>query len=753
MTEDPTKPRRDRAKPPSDIADPASEPGLDEAARQFGAALWREIVSLLARGVRVSRRAGVLAARAANAAAMLAGSLGLRVANAYNRQKAGHASKTVENPRRSVNSASGNRRMRFTTLRASWSNHPIGSIVIGLAAFVCLGLSAAVIAAYITLPDLDQVRGEAENRLVFEDADGNPLIARGSVPSAYANSDQIPEVLIDAVVAIEDRRFFDHSGLDYRAILRAALSNLRAGKIVEGGSTLTQQLVKISYLEPERTFSRKLHEALLTRQLEGQLSKEEILTRYLNTVYLGSGATGMPAAAQVYFATDISDLTLAQSAALAAMIRAPSAVNPFSNIERLRERAALVIDLMLAQDRIDEGPANAARVELATMAPQRIAASYGSWFTDWVVKEADKLSTRFDGVVTLRTTLVPEIQTAAEAAVRTVLDQAGSKAEAALVAITPSGEIVAMVGGRDYAQSQFNRATDALRSPGSTFKTFVYLTALSQGLSPSDRINDAPIDIDGYRPENFAGRYRGKVTLAEAFARSLNAATVRLAMAVGLDRVVETARALGIEAELTETPALALGASGVTLLDMVEGYAGIAGGIMPVTGRGISGISSGQAGSFLGLRWPEPLETDVTRRLVTARKDIIAMLALAVSDGTGQAAALPGGAVGKTGTSQDYRDALFIGWNGSLVTGVWVGNDDNTPMDGVTGGQLPAQIWQAFMAVATTSAPSRAESNVSESAPAGPSCNISACERSYRSFRASDCTYQPYRGGRKLCTR
>lgn len=216
---------------------------------------------------------------------------------------------------------------------------------------------------------------------------------------------------------------------------------------------------------------------------------------------------------------------------------------------------------------------------------------------------------------------------------------------------------------------------------------------------------------------------------------------------VGLDRVIETARALGIEADLSETPALALGASGVTLLDMVEAYAGIASGVMPIQGRGIEGISSGNDASFLSFRWPDPPETDAIRRLMAARDDMTRMLSLVVSDGTGQAASLPGGAVGKTGTSQDFRDALFIGWNGGLVTGVWVGNDDNTPMDGVTGGQLPTQIWKTFMAAATTPATSATEQNAAVAVPTGPSCNVSACQRAYRSFRASDCTFQPYRGG------
>jgi len=753
LPNDEIKPPGDPSTAPEDIKPPVADPELSEAARLFSAALWRAFNRLMISGAALSGKAFAKATSAGKHAARQADRGRRKLAIRHKRRKAGRAEHAENQPvveDRIMQKNPQTSRPIFHGVRSVLS---IRKIAISLGAIVSLGLIAVIITAFATLPDLDDIRPGAENRLVFEDTNGDPLIARGSVPSDYAAAERIPDALRNAVVAVEDQRFFDHGGLDYRAILRAAWRNMRAGEVVEGGSTLTQQLVKITYLEPDRTFQRKLHEAVLTRQLERRSSKDEILTRYLNSVYLGAGATGMPAAAQVYFGVDIANLTLAQSAALAAMIRAPSTVNPFSDLPRLRDRAMLVIDLMVNQHRIDTAAANAARAELTTMAPKRSNASYGSWFTDWVVREADGLSTGFDGVVILRTTLDPQIQTAAETALNTIMEQAGSPAEAALIAMTPSGQIVAMVGGRDYSKSQFNRATDALRSPGSTFKTFVYLTALSQGIAPMDRIDDAAIDIDGYRPENFEGRFRGKVSLAEAFARSLNAATVRLAMTVGLDRVVETARTLGIEAELSETPALALGASGVTLIDMVEAYAGIASGIIPVKGRGIEGISSGGDASLLSFRWPDPPSTEATQRLMAAREDMTRMLALVVSDGTGQAADMPGGAVGKTGTSQDFRDALFIGWNGSLVTGVWVGNDDNTPMDGVTGGQLPAQIWKTFMEAATTPAISGTEQVAAVPVPTGSTCNVSACQRSYRSFRASDCTFQPYRGRRKLCTR
>ncbi len=749
MPDDPIEPQRGPVTQPVAMNDHKAEPGLGEATRLFFGALWRETSRLMKGMMKILRRAG---AKAASVGGDIAGQFdnGRRaLVIRYARYKSNPGVDLPEAPIAStVPDPASPKNANTPRFGLSFRN-----IAIGVGGLASLALMTMIITVLTSLPDLDDLKSGAENRLIFEDSQGNPLIAQGSVPLDYAEYERIPDDLQDAVLAIEDRRFFDHGGLDLKAIARAGWANMRAGGVVEGGSTITQQLVKITYLNPDRTFRRKLREAILTRQLERRLTKEEILTRYLNAVYLGSGATGMPAAAQVYFGVNISELSLAQSAALAAMIQAPSKVNPFSNLQQLRTRAGLVIDLMQTQDRIDKASANAARAELATMRPQRSSASYGSWFTDWVVREADDLATEFDGVVALRTSLNPEIQKAAESSVREILEQAQNPAEAALIAMTPSGQVVAMVGGRDYTQSQFNRATDALRSPGSTFKTFVYLTALSQGLSPNDRVVDAPMDIDGYRPNNFGDRYRGKVTLAEAFALSLNTATVRLAMAVGLDNVIETARTLGIDAELSETPALALGASGVTLLDMVEAYAGIAAGTIPVTGRGITGISSGDDKASFNFRWPEVPVTDESKRLMAARSDMIEMLALVVSDGTGQAAALPGGAVGKTGTSQDFRDALFIGWNNDLITGVWVGNDDNSPMDGVTGGQLPAQIWKRFMAAATTPNASGSATNVMQSAPAPPSCNVSACQRAYRSFRASDCTFQPYRGGRKLCTR
>jgi 1A family penicillin-binding protein len=746
-----------------------THPSLGDASRNFGAALWRAVSEAL-QIVWTSLLRFLRMAFANFITLMRATGSGLRSFHCRWRAK------VAQRAAWAVNSAHRDTHHSVAGPTQDLAKVPRRQIrigrVIGGFALLTLFMTSGGFALYaaFTMPGLNSMRINAENSLIFEDAAGNPLLTSGAVPSVYANEASIPKMLRQAVIAIEDRRFYNHGAVELRSVLRAAVNNFRSGGVVEGGSTISQQFVKITYLDPERSFRRKFHEAILAYQLERRFTKDEILTRYLNAVYLGAGATGMPAAAHVYFSTDLASLSLAQAAALAAMIRAPSAVNPFSDLDALRKRASLVLDRMVAEGFVSGAEADAARAELATMTPLRPDASYGTWFSDWVLAEADRMSSGFDGVVTLRTTLDPVAQKLAENAVSIILENAGVTSEAALISMTPEGEIVAMVGGRYYADSQFNRATDALRSPGSTFKTIVYLTALMQGFSPNDRVRDEAVDIDGYQPQNFGGRFHGEVSLSDAFAQSMNAATVRVAMAVGLDKVIETARILGIEAELSATPSLALGASGVTLLDLTEAYASLATGRLPVKARGISGLKSGEDNSFYKFKWPAPELQPGADRVMLARAPMIYMLRQVIDEGTGKNAALPGGAFGKTGTSQDFRDAMFIGWNEKLITGVWVGNDDNSPMDGITGGALPAQIWQRFMfdaasdqsdaaAVSASAAPpepgeaSLALTATSEVGAYGPTCNIRTCERFYRSFRASDCTYQPYRGSRTLCTR
>ena len=317
---------------------------------------------------------------------------------------------------------------------------------------------------------------------------------------------EFPDALVDAVISIEDRRFYSHWGLDFRGIMRALARNVSAGEVVEGGSTINQQLVKILHLERDRTLKRKIREAAIAVWLDMRLGKDEILTRYLNNIYLGAGATGVPAAARIYFDKNPADLTLAESALLAGLIKAPSQLNPLKDLDAARSRAAVVLDAMVAAGRLEADAANAAKENPATLAPSRIDAHTGTWFADWVAKEAAEITGSFRGTMRVRTTLIPELQAAAEAAVSTALADAGEAhgaSQAALVALRPDGAVLAMVGGKNYQDSEFNRAVDAMRQPGSAFKLFVYYAALRNGLSPRDRIEDAPLEIEGWEPQNF----------------------------------------------------------------------------------------------------------------------------------------------------------------------------------------------------------------------------------------------------------
>ena len=609
--------------------------------------------------------------------------------------------------------------------------------------------------------------------LVLETADGRPLGRTGPLTDAAARSD-FPDVLVNAVLSIEDRRFYQHVGLDPQGILRAARVNHGAGKIVEGGSTITQQLVKLRGAGREQTMERKLREAFAALWLDFRMDKEAILTEYLNRIYLGAGAFGVSAAARLYFGKRLTELSVAEAAMLAGLIKAPSEYNPIRNLETARQRAAHVLDAMVETGAIDvktAAEAKAAPAEVKTPAELTLATS---WFADWIAKHEFPKVAADTRTMKVRTTLVPELQQAAEQVVAEALKapRRGGPSQAALVAMRPDGAVVAMVGGQDYDQSQFNRAADAKRQPGSAFKVFVYYAALRSGYLPSDVIDASPIRIKRWEPENFGGRRYGKMRLEQAFANSVNTAAVRLATNVGLDKVVAAARDLGIDAPLSQVPSLALGTSELTLVDLTGAFASVR------TGRRIDpfGIIAfgpeNQGLRTVGAR---------TGSALPHREELTGLLRRVVTSGTGRGADTGGFVAGKTGTSQDRRDAWFIGFNETLVVGVWVGNDDHSPMRGVTGGSLPAQIWRRFVEAAgavTRARPHIAVEQTPESAaapreasvtegrgsasyffpfraattPEGPQCNVKACADAYDSFRASDCTYQSYRGGRKMCS-
>ncbi|MBV9980924.1 PBP1A family penicillin-binding protein [Bradyrhizobium sp.] len=624
--------------------------------------------------------------------------------------------------------------------------------------------------------------------IVMTSADGHDLFRKGNLQLAPVAVKDMPATVIDAVLSIEDRRFYRHHGVDPLSMVRAFRANSEAGRVVAGGSTITQQLVKILFLGPQRTYKRKIQEAAMSLWIEHHLTKDEILTSYLNNVYLGSGTVGFPAAAKVYFGKTVDHLSLAEAAMLAGMINAPSHDDPFHDLGAARKRATSVIDAMVANGKLTEEDALVAKLHPATPVAGESAPASTGWFADWVYNKAAPIIPASGGTVRLRTTLDLRLQELAQNIVQSTLAKSGGEknaGQAALVAMRPNGAVLAMVGGRNYDSSQYNRAVDAERQPGSAFKLFDYYAALRQGYTPDDTVLDAPIDIRGWQPKNYGHRHRGEVTLADAFADSLNDAAVRLAQQVGIGEVISAARDLGLRAPLKNNPSLALGSNEVTLLDLTSAYAAVRAGQAPVSPRGIAALVT-EKGDV-----PADASGTAQHSLGQYQSQLIALLRGVVEHGTGRAAALQGFAAGKTGTAQDYRDAWFIGFDDHLVVGVWVGNDDHTPMNRVTGGSLPAKIWKDFVeqaeqiaavdvnspasgAPATTvgqssggTSPERAIASDQDRAAAadgslapasaeshGGQCNVAACEQFYHSFRSSDCTYQPYSGGpRQYCAR
>jgi penicillin-binding protein 1A len=550
-------------------------------------------------------------------------------------------------------------------------------------------------------------------------ADGSLIAGYGDLYGERLGVNELSPQLVQAVVAIEDRRFFEHPGVDLRGLVRAMFANLRAGGIVQGGSTLTQQLAKNLFLTPERSFDRKFRELLLAFALEKRFAKDEILTIYLNRVYLGAGTYGVEAAAQRYFGTSARRIDTYQAAVLAGLLRAPSRLNPDNDPAAAHARALTVLAAMADAGFLRLGEAERigqtrrpGRGDAALPRP-RVAGQTRRYFADWVLGQAAGFAGRKGDSLAVDTTLDPALQAYAERAVAA----AGLKgAQVALVALRDDGAVLAMIGGHDYAQSQFNRVTDALRQPGSAFKPVVYLPALEAGMTPDSKVHDAPITVDGWTPQNFTRGYRGEVTLREAVARSLNTPAVRVAEDVGRERVIQAARRLGITAPLTPHPALALGAGEMTPLELAAAYAVFANGGDAVVPYGIVEIR--QAGDVLFRRADR-----APRRVIDAgaAAEMTDMLRAVVDWGTGKRAKLDRPAAGKSGTSQDFRDAWFAGYADGIVTVVWIGNDDNTPMDGVTGSGLPAEIWRNFMAAAGTAGTARVRpSPASAAAPAKP---------------------------------
>ncbi|WP_022723039.1 transglycosylase domain-containing protein [Rhodopseudomonas sp. B29] len=531
-------------------------------------------------------------------------------------------------------------------------------------------------------------------------ADGSQLAVRGEQAGTNVALKDLPPYLPKAFIAIEDRRFYQHFGVDPIGIARAAVANILHRGVSQGGSTLTQQLAKNLFLTQDRTLTRKLQEVELALWLERKHSKAEILELYLNRVYFGSGAYGVEAAAQKYFGKSAKDVTLVEAAMLAGLVKSPSRLAPNRNPEGAEKRAQTVLAAMNDAGFITDKQAQAAIAHpVYTVKPN--GAGTVNYVADWVGEVLDDLVGQIDQSIIVETSIDPKMQSEAEAA---IIDELAAKSvkfkvsQGALVAMTPDGAVKAMIGGRNYAESQFNRAVTAKRQPGSAFKPFVYLTAIESGLTPDTIRQDAPLDIKGWKPENYSREYFGAVTLTQALSMSLNTVAVRLGLEVGPKAVVRTAHRLGIASKLDANPSIALGTSEVSVTELVGAYAPFANGGLLVSPHVVNRIRTAQGNKILYTRPSEPLDRVVDPRAVAMMNT---MMEETLRSGTAHKASLPGWmAAGKTGTSQDFRDAWFIGYTSTLVTGVWLGNDDNSPTKKATGGGLPVEVWTRFMRAA-----------------------------------------------------
>jgi penicillin-binding protein 1A len=533
--------------------------------------------------------------------------------------------------------------------------------------------------------------------------EGNLIANRGASGGEAISLHEMSPYLPEAVVAIEDRRFYSHFGVDPIGFARAMAANVMSGRLVQGGSTITQQLAKNLFLTPDRTIERKVQEVLLALWLERKYTKKQILEMYLNRVYLGSGSYGVAAASRRYFDKSAKEVALPEAALIAGLLKAPSRLSPARDPKAASERAQLVLAAMRDQGMIGDKELN-----FAMKQPASRAASYWSgseqYVADRVMEELPALIGDVRSDVIVDTTVDLGLQKLGEASIRDLISKNGEKlnvSQGAMVSVDGTGAVRALIGGYDYANSQFDRASEAKRQPGSAFKPFVYLSALEQGFTPESVRNDAPIRIGNWTPGNYNGKYFGKVTLAEALARSLNSVSAQLVMEVGPKTVVSTAHRLGIESNLTSNASLALGTSEVTLLELTDSFVPFANGGYKAPLHIIRRVTTNDGKVLYEYKSPAPSRVIDPRNVGMMN----AMLSQTVESGTATKAKFGWPAAGKTGTSQNFRDAWFIGYTSNLTTGVWFGNDDGKPTKKITGGSLPAIAWKDFMVAAHKGVP------------------------------------------------
>jgi penicillin-binding protein 1A len=561
--------------------------------------------------------------------------------------------------------------------------------------FIWLAIFAAAALFYYFqgLPSLDDLEKESGKQIVqINYSNGNRLTNRGEIYESEVNYYELPEHLINAVVATEDRRFFSHHGVDIFGMMRAYAANKKAGRIVQGGSTITQQLAKLLFLSSDRTFKRKIQEVLLALQLERRFTKEQIMTFYLNRAYFGAGNNGVGSAAKSYFGKDVSQLNLSESALLAGLLKAPSKLSPKNNRELSESRTAVVLRAM-----IDAGYITRDNISELQQDPHYITDhAQRLYFADFVYDQLPDFLGKKDKkeqVISVTTTLDESIQASLESVLNKFLDKHSkklAKAEISVVVMDRTGAVLGMSGGRDHQQSQFNRAVYAKRQVGSAFKTFVYLTAFEKGWNANDVLVDRKISVGTWVPDNYNSQFLGEVTLKRAFAESLNSVAVSLAREIGGSAVASTARRCGIVSKIDKNdPTIALGTTEATLLELTSAYATIAAGGQVAIPHFIAEIVGGENQQLYGYESSgvDPILSE------NSISEIKKLLRAVVENGTGKNANVADDVFGKTGTSQNYRDAWFVGFDDKYVIGVWIGNDDNSPTDKITGGSLPAMLF------------------------------------------------------------
>jgi penicillin-binding protein 1A len=568
-----------------------------------------------------------------------------------------------------------------------------------------LGTAGFILLLALALPAFEETKGDwraqSDFAVTFLDRYGNEIGHRGIIHEDSVPIDELPDSLIKAVLATEDRRFFSHFGIDFLGLARAMNENARAGGVVQGGSTLTQQLAKNLFLSNERTIERKIKEAFLALWLEANLSKKEILRLYLDRAYMGGGTFGVAAAAQFYFGKNVTDVNLAESAMLAGLFKAPARYAPHVNLPAARARANEVLTNLVQGGLMTEGQVIAARRNPASVV-DRAEKTAPDFFLDWAFDEVQRIAKPFhQHSLIVRTTIDMGLQAAAEEAIETGLRQYGESyrvKQGALVMMENGGAVRAMVGGRDYGESQFNRATRALRQPGSSFKAYTYAAAMEAGMKPETTIVDAPISWGGWSPQNYGRSYAGRITLMTAMAKSINTVPVRLAKEkLGTKPIAALAKAMGVETPIRTDKTMPLGTSEVTVLDQATAY-----GVFPADGlqsrrHGISQIIDYDGDILYDFSRDEPPAKRVLSEEATSSMNHI-FVTIPVN-GTARRGALDHGIVsgGKTGTTQAYRDAWYVGFTGNYTTAVWYGNDDYTSTNNMTGGSLPAMTFKRLM--------------------------------------------------------